>query len=60
MYVISVFIYVYIVYFQLAAIVNRCIIRRTQALLTQYLPVKSMDSVYIYIINPYPTGTESH
>lgn len=29
-------------YFQLADVVNRCIIRRTQALLTKYLPVKGM------------------
>jgi DNA repair and recombination RAD54-like protein len=30
---------------ELAAIVNKCIIRRTQALLTKYLPVKSMYGV---------------
>lgn len=37
----SLFNHKFIQYFQLAEIVNRCIIRRTQALLTKYLPVKS-------------------
>ena len=31
---------------ELASVVNRCIIRRTQALLTKYLPVKSIHFIF--------------
>jgi DNA repair and recombination RAD54-like protein len=32
---------------ELASVVNRCIIRRTQALLTKYLPVKSNFTQFV-------------